>query len=241
MKMRRPLLLLLSLGLVAGCAGNVADYVGPRSSIVAPQLMRYGLNLRETRCVGEWLGSALTPLQLRRLVRVAASVRQGYVDPERLTWRDLVLVAGSMNDPAVRDQFARADDHCGLTAGRAAANAVPAPPSPPAADAAAARPAAWLNLGAAPTGQAIAVDASTIEEEGSHRAAWFRMTDPGVTGPSADAFLLRVDCAARTINARARRRQGPAGAVAELREYPDNPMPVEGGTVMEIAWLALCT
>jgi hypothetical protein len=39
----------------------------------------------------------------------------------------------------------------------------------------------------------------------------------------------------------ARRRQDASGAVTEYREYPDNPLPVEAGTVMEIAFLSLCT
>ena len=103
------------------------------------------------------------------------------------------------------------------------------------------RPSTWLNLGAAGSGQSIAVDASTIEQEGPQRSAWFRMTDPGAGAPSPDTFLLRIDCSHRTINARARQRHGPAGAVAEHVDYPDNPLPVEGGTVMEIAFLSLCT
>src|SRR5687767_4232325 len=43
--------------LLAGCAGNVADYVGPRAGIVSPQLIRYGLTLDQSRCVGEKLGN----------------------------------------------------------------------------------------------------------------------------------------------------------------------------------------
>jgi hypothetical protein len=29
--------------------------------------------------------------------------------------------------------------------------------------------------------------------------------------------------------------------VIERVEYPDNPLPLEKGTVMQIAWLSLCT
>ena len=248
-----PLALLASL---AGCAGHVADYVGPRSSIVTPQLIRYGLDLEQARCVGERLGGTLTPRQLRLFARAAGSVRQGYYEPERLTMRDLAWVANAMSDPAVRPALDRAAGGCGVTATAVAAEGVPAlppgvvvlgpgelpPPSgAPPSTGAGTRTATWLNLGAADSGQSIAIDASTIEQEGPQRSAWFRLTDPGAAGPSADVFLLRIDCARRTINAKARERRGPAGALAQRVDYPDNPLPVEGGTVMEIAFLSLCT
>jgi hypothetical protein len=105
---------------------------------------------------------------------------------------------------------------------------------------AAPRGATWLNLGAAGSGQSIAINASTIEQQGSERTAWFRLTDPGAP-PSADTFMLQIDCGHRTINAKARERHDPAGAVTQHVDYPDNPLAVEGGTVMEIAWLSLCT
>ena len=66
------------------------------------------------------------------------------------------------------------------------------------------------------------------------------MTDPGAP-PSLDAYLLVIDCAHRTINAKARERRTAEGGVAERVDYPDNPLPVEGGTVMEIAFLSMCT
>ena len=248
-----PLFALLSL---AGCAGQLRDYVGPRSSIVTPQLIRYGLDLAQARCVGERLGAALTPLQLRLFARAAGAVRQGYYEPARLTMRDLAWVATSMGDPGVPSALERATGACNAGDAAAAAGARPAPgdvtvrilgpgdlppPSGAPQSAAVTRAPAWLNLGAAGSGQSIAIDASTIEEAGDARAAWFRLTDPGATGPSPDTFLLHIDCARRTINARSRRRQDAAGAVAEQVDYPDNPLAVEGGTVMEIAWLSLCT
>lgn len=243
------LLPLALLPLVAGCAGNVEDYMGPRSSIVSPQLMRYGLNLRQIACVGERLGATLSPLQLRRFVRVAAPVRRGYYDPDRLTARDLLWVATSMGDAAVGRELGRANDVCGVTAEIAAREAAAAAPAPPPAGdapaAAAAPPAAWLNLGAAGSGQGIAVDASTIEQDASTRTAWFRMIGPGGAGPSPSSYRLRIDCARRTITPLAHRRLDPAGAVAESREYspgPESPTsPVEAGTVTEIAFLSLCT
>ena len=237
--MRRLLPLLLPL-VLAGCAGNVADYVGLRSGIIADELARYGLNPAESQCVGARLGAGLTPLQLRRFERLASVVQQGFFDPERLTVRDLMHVASTMDDPQIRLELARATDACGVTAEPPAPEPAPAAPT----GAAAPRPPAWLNLGAAPTGQAIAVDASTLEQEASFRRAWFRLTNPDETAPSDVAYLLRIDCSARTIEALAHRRQDAAGTVTEHREYArdaEGPLPIEGGTVMEIAFLALCT
>lgn len=229
-----PLFLMLAL---AGCAGQLRDFVGPRSSIVSPQLIRYGLDLTQARCVGEQLGGTLSPLQLRLFARAAGTVRQGYYEPERLTMRDLIWVATAMNDRNVPPALARANAACGVAIvthdAPAPAVAVLAPPVP--------RPPVWLNLGAAGSGQSIAINAATIEEQGSQRSAWFRMTDPGASGPSADTYFLHIDCARRTINARTRQRRDAAGAVTDNVDYPDNPLPVEGGTVMEIAFLSLCT
>ncbi|MDP8995343.1 MAG: hypothetical protein M3N07_10295, partial [Pseudomonadota bacterium] len=102
----------------------------------------------------------------------------------------------------------------------------------------------WLNLGSAASGQSIAVDAATIVEEGSTRQAWFRLTNPGESGPSNRSYLLRIDCAARTLNSMAFRRHGPDGEVLEENDYGpggEGVSPIAGGTVMEIAYLALCT
>jgi len=250
------LLAFFTLLALAGCAGQLRDYVGPRSSIVTPQLIRYGLDLAQARCVGERLGAALTPLQLRLFVRAAGAVGQGYYEPARLTMRDLAWVASAMGDPGVPSALERATDACNAGDAAAVAGARPAPgevavrilgpgdlppPSGAPQSAAVTRAPAWLNLGAAGSGQSIAIDASTIEQEGARRSAWFRLTDPGSTAPSADTFLLHIDCAGRTVNAKARRRHDAAGAVSENVEYPDNPLPAEGGTVMEIAFLSLCT
>ena len=235
------LLPLALAALLAGCAGNVADYIGRPSDIITAELVRYGLGPQPSRCVGTQLGARLTPLQLRRFQRVAALVQRGYFDPARLTLRDLMHVASTMSDPQVRLELGSATAQCGLAGETLAA-------APPAAAAAAvapvARAEAWLNLGAAPTGQAIAVDASTIEQQARVRKAWFRLTNPGEAQPLANAYLLRIDCASRTIEALARRRQDALGLVSDYQEYPpgsEGPMAVEGGTVMEIAYLAMCT
>jgi hypothetical protein len=233
---------LLTIALLGGCAGNVADYIGPRSSIVTPQLIRYGLNLDEARCVGEKLGAGLSPLQLRRLVRSASAVKPGYYEPGPLTMRHFVHVATAMDVAKVRTELEAANAACNVAAVRIAETPpLEAPPTLAQPATSATRGPAWLNLGAAPTGQQIAVDASSIEQDSSRRSAWFRLTDPGASAPSDRAYLLRIDCAAKTIDERARRSRDAAGATVEKRAPSENPLPVEGGTVMEIAWLALCT
>lgn len=245
--MRSTLPVLVSIGLLGGCAGNVADYIGSRSSIVRPQLIRYGFELDQSSCVGERLGKELTPLQLRRLVRSASALKSGAGG--RLTPRDFVHVATSMGNAEIGTQLNAANAACGVltqvpslvvaetgtapstTATPGTPGATP-PPSGP-------RPSAWLNLGAATTGQSIAVDASTIEQDASTRTAWFRLTNPGATASTGNSYHLRVDCAGKTIKSMAQRN-----AAGEFREYgppENNPLPIEGGTVMEIAWLALCT
>ena len=232
---------LLPLAL-AGCAGNVADYVGPRSTIISPQLIRYGLDLEQSRCVGRQLGDSLAPLQLRRFQRVAAVVRDGWFEPGRLTIRDLMHVASSMDDPNIRSALDAAIAGCGVASGSP-------PESDPVVPAATegvpvARLAAWLNLGAAPTGQSIAIDAASIEQEDVTRTAWFRLTDPGASAPTGMSYLLRVDCRARSIAQLKHRRHDAAGAVVETLDSSaaeQAALPIEGGTVMEIAWLALCT
>ena len=232
--------------LAAGCAGNVADYVGPRGTIVTPQLIRFGFSLEQARCVGGAMGRSVRPVDLRRLVRAAAPVRRGAAAPDRLSPSDLAAVAGTMGRPGVRDALQVAMSGCNVSTGPVTMTTLTELPRPDGTSAPGAAPSpvgrrpAWLNLGAAGSSQSIAIDASTIEQAEATRTAWFRLTDPGAP-PSDSAFLLIIDCAGRTINAKARERRDPAGAVLERVDYPDNPLPVENGTVMEIAFLALCT
>ena len=245
--MRLPPLALLPLGLLTACAGNVADYVGSRTGIIEPQLARYGLQPEQVRCVGDKLATSLTPLQLRRLERLSSAVQQGFFEPGSMTIRDLMHVASTMSDPQVRLELARASESCQVGMEVAAAPQAPAEgtASTGTSDAATAQhPAKWLNLGAAPTGQSIAVDAATLEREEHARKAWFRLTNPNETVATGISYLLRIDCTARTIEALAHRRQDPNGGAAEYHEYQadsEGPLPIEGGTVMEIAYLALCT
>jgi hypothetical protein len=228
---RRTSLALAALCLAGGCMGRVADFTQPRPSIVMPQLLRFGYDAGQARCVGERLGAALRVHRLRDLADAAVAVRQGYYQPNQLTPRDLRWVASTLRHAEILTALDTANAGCGVS------TAPPPPvivaPPPPVGR-------AWLNLGRAPSGQSIAIDAATIEQEGATRSAWFRLTDPDGTA-SPDIFHLVVDCAARTINATERRRLDPLGNVVETRAYPDNPLPVENGTVMEIAWLSLCT
>ena len=234
----RSLLLPLFV-LLAGCAGNVADYVGPRASIVSPQLIRFGLTLEQSRCVGGKLGGSLSPLELRRLARLATAVRKGATDPGRLTIQDLVRVAGRMDPPSVKTELERANLDCGVETAPSPILAVPAT-TPAGTGGPAARTPAWLNLGAAGSGQLIAIDAASIEQEASIRTAWFRLTEPGSSVPGQNTYQLRIDCGARTISEKARRKPDGTGATVEVAG-DDKPVPIERGTVMEIAHLALCT
>ena len=236
---------LLSLTLLGGCAGYAIDYVKPKTSLISPELTRYGVEGSKAQCLGDRLSAGLSVWQLRQLARSAGAAKVG-AGGGRLGFGDLVWVARHAGDPKIAPAVEQAGTACGIDARAAAAapaaTAAPPPAPPPAAEAPAAAPA-WVNLGAAPTGQSIAVDASSMAQGSSHRQAWFRITNPGEGRPSRTTYLLRIDCAARTINPMAVRKPGASGA-EEQRDYGpggEGAMAVEGGTVMEIAYLALCT
>lgn len=242
---RRPLAALIPLALLAGCAGQLRDYVGPRASIVRPQLIRYGFSLPEISCVSGRLGGTLRPRQLRLLVRAASHVDRPYYDQTRFTPRDFLWAAGGLRDPAVQAAISAAYDACRVRAAPRFAEAPPVP-APPATGGPlpGPRPSVWLNLGAASSGQAIAVDGASLEQEEDARIAWFRMIDPAPAGASLNAYRLRIDCRTRIIRPLAHRRYDAGGAVVEEREYSEPeqlPSAVEGGTVTEIAYLSLCT
>ena len=161
----RGLLLLFPLCLLAGCAGQLRDYVGPRASIVRPQLIRYGFSLPEITCVGDRLGETLRPRQLRFLVRATSNIQRPYYDPARFTPRDFLWAAGGLPDQRVQVEIDRAFTACQVqAAAQVAAAPVPAPSPVGGPVALAARPSVWLNLGAAPSGQSIAVDGATLEQ-----------------------------------------------------------------------------
>jgi hypothetical protein len=263
--MRICLFALPPLALLSGCAGYAIDYTKPKTSIIGPELARYGLDERQAQCAGDRLATTLSVWQLRQLQLSAASLTTGYSDPNRLMVSDFLWAAKNVKDPKVGIEASAAAEACGLGAGAAVAPApssgpVPqrqtvetepalSPPAPfaaPPSAAPAARTAAptWVNLGAAPTGQSISVDASTLNEEGSYRSGWFRLTNPGATARSASSYRLQVDCTAKTINSMAVRKYGANGAVTEERDFGpsgEGAAAVEAGTVMQIAYFALCT
>jgi hypothetical protein len=237
--MRFAAMALVSFSLVGGCAGNVADYIGPRAPIITPQLARFGFDETQTQCVSLRLGSDLRPLQLRKFARQASAVNQSFFGAgPTLAPRDLAYIAAHNTDTDVSNSFANALEACSVTTTAASDTetgvAIDASPRGP----------TWLNLGAASSGQAIAVDASSLQQEGSFKTAWFRLTNPGANVSTGITYLLRIDCSARTISPQADRRQDAQGIVTEERQYgaeEQGPLPIEGGTVMEIAFLSLCT
>jgi hypothetical protein len=258
---------LLAISLLGGCAGYAEDYWVPKKTIVGEQLGRYGLQPEQAQCVNGRLTANLSVWQLRQLNDLAKRLVPGGQNPDVLRPWDLRYIAGLVKDPKVGAETAQALDACGAgidTAQRAPAATEP-PPAPPAdgapaaegqtapppgeaappasAPAAATGPSLWVNLGAAATGQSIAVDASTLENAPTSRQGWFRMTDPGKP-PSDTSYRLKIDCAAKTITASAARKYDAAGTLAKHEDYgPEwqSPLPIEAGTVMEIAYRALCS
>jgi hypothetical protein len=247
---------LLALVLLGGCAGYAADYWKPKERLIAPQLARYGMSGEQSQCVEHRLTQTLSVWQLRQLGDLAGRLAPGGNNPGALGARDFLYVAGLVKDPKVGVAARQAVDACGAAAAAApAAPAVPPPGAPAPASpgivpgatapgpAASARPALWVNLGTAPTGQAISVDASSLANGPSWRQAWFRLTNPGQAGAGDIAYLLRIDCAAKSITALGGRKYNPAGALLEQKDYPapEGPLPVEAGTVMELAFRGVCT
>ena len=240
---------LLALLLLGGCAGYAADYWKPKQRLIAPQLGRYGMSGEQSQCVEGRLTTSLGVWQLRQLGDLANRLQTGGANPGQLGPRDFIYVAGLVRDPRVGVEAKRALDSCSVTVTIAAPTA-PAAPSPaltpglvPGATVETpGRPALWVNLGTAPTGQAIAVDASSIANGPSWRQAWFRLTNPGPSAAGDIAYLLRIDCAAKSITALGGRKYSPAGALIEQKDYPkpEGPLAVEAGTVMELAFRGVC-
>lgn len=247
--MRRSGIALLTLGLLSGCAGYAADYWRPKNSLIAPQLPRYGVTAEQSSCVGERLTKNLSVWQLRQLTDIAGRLTPKAGNP--LSPRDLAYVAGLVQDPKVGPEVKATLDACGATATAApASTAVPASGTPqPGPDQGlvpgAAPPQAlrWIDLGAADTGQRIAIDITTVVMTAEKREGWFRLSNPGEAAPSLDAYRLRVDCAGRTITPTAARKYSADGKVAQHEDYTaawQQPLAIEAGTVMEIAWKRLC-
>lgn len=250
--MRRRLTL-LPIALLAGCAGYAADYWKPKEKLIHAQLPRYGLTGEAGQCVERHISKELSVWQLRQLADLAQRLvkKRG---ASALTPRDLAYVAGLVPDPKVSPAVAAAISACGVapapTATGTSSSASPDAGKPlapelltPGMAGPAPQPLRWIDLGAASTGQRIAIDITTVSgKQGSHEA-WFRLTNPGETAPQLVAYRLRVDCKARTITPTAARKYNADGSLAQQEDYSgawQTPLAIEPATVMEIAWKRLC-
>ncbi|HYW15845.1 MAG TPA: hypothetical protein VE891_06800 [Allosphingosinicella sp.] len=248
--MRKSGLALLPLCLLAGCAGYAADYWKPKNNLIAPQLPRYGVAAGQSSCVGERLTKNLSVWQLRQLADLAGRLTPKAGNP--LSPRDLAYVAGLVQDPKVGPEVKATLDACGATATAPASvpavapvAGIPAQGPNPGLVPGATPPQAlrWVDLGAAGTGQRIAIDITSVVMNADKREGWFRLSNPGETAPSLDAYRLRVDCPGRTITPTAARKYDPDGKIAQHEDYTaawQQPLAIEAGTVMEIAWKRLC-
>lgn len=256
--MRRTLGL-LSVVLLGGCAGYAADYWKSKESLISPQLVRYGLTGAQGQCVEQGLTKSLSTWQLRQLSDMAGRLQPGGANPASLGPREFFQIARLVEDPAVGPAAQQVFQMCkiavaptpatpaaqgqpsstttpGTTSTGTADPVTAAPLQPPAAD------PLWVNLGAAKTGQGIAVDARSVTRGPSWRQAWFRLLNSDQGNVGDVGYLLRIDCPARQITAHAGRKYAPAGQLIEQREYPtpEGPMTIEPGTVIEVAYHALC-
>jgi hypothetical protein len=239
------------LCLLAGCAGYAADYWKPKNSLIAPQLPRYAITAEQSSCVGERLTKNLSVWQLRQLADIAGRLAPRAGNP--LSPRDLAYVAGLVQDPKVGPEVKATLDACGTAAASAPAGpaTVPGPAialeggTAPGLEPGATPPQAlrWVDLGAADTGQRIAIDITSVVMTADKREGWFRLSNPGESAPSLDGYRLRVDCPGHTITPTAARKYSADGKVAQHEDYTaawQQPLAIEAGTVMEIAWKRLC-
>lgn len=256
------LTILIVPALLGGCAtGYATDWFRDRPGIIRPQLLRYGLDVEQSACVSAALGARLSRQDLRRLEERAVAVRPA--NNAALTLANLRAIAGASG--GVRGELDGAIASCSVPLTIAATTATPvetaAAPretgsapvtmsgnipvdTTPIASAGTATAPTWLNLGSAESGQAIGIDARSIEQEGATRTAWFRMTDPDSGATTNNAYRLKIDCDARTIQPLALRQTDAAGAELSFRQYtPAEAVagPAEAGTVLEIAFLSMCT
>ncbi|MBV8686833.1 MAG: hypothetical protein JOZ90_10680 [Alphaproteobacteria bacterium] len=232
---RSALLFLVALG---GCAGYASDYWKPKESLVGPQLVRYGLTGDPGQCVHRKLTESLSVWQLRQLADLAGRLTPGGRNPAVLGPREFAYVAGLVEDSRVAPAVRGALDACSAAAPARVAEAPQAAPgAPPAAPAG---EPLWVNLGAAQTGQGISVDATSVTRGPAWRQAWFRLLNGGTVADVG--YLLRIDCQSRNIMALGGRKYSAAGALAEQKNYdkPEGPMAIEPGTVIEVAYHALC-
>ena len=243
----RVAFVLLSSALLSGCAGYAADYWKPKNQLIAAQLVRYGMTGEKGQCVESKLTEGLTVWQLRQLSDMASRLVPGGSNPAAFGPRDFLHIAGLVEDPKVRPGTLAAIEGCAIdpAAGGDAPltttsqTAVAATPSVPAATGI---EPLWVNLGAAQSGQGIAVDASSVTRGQGWRQAWFRLLNSDRAGVGDVGYLLRIDCPSRHITAHAGRKYAADGTLTEQKDYatPEGPMPLETGTVIEVAYHALC-
>ena len=113
--MARALPLAAALLLLAGCGkGYAIDRFLPETRLVNPQLARYGLAPEQVHCVGNQLAASLSPWQMRLLAMKAGAVTPGGAYPEKLRIRDLLWVAGHVNDADVGPALMRATGACAV-------------------------------------------------------------------------------------------------------------------------------
>ena len=250
--MRKLIVAMLLPAALSGCAtGYATNWFQDSTSIINPQLLRYGLDVEQSRCVGERLSKRLDRSQLGRFQVRAAAVRPAAGSAAALTLGNLRAVASGMPDREVRAELDASVASCNVPATTALAAASPEAGPMMIRDAPGTETprvsgirATWLNLGAADSGQSIAVDAASILQDGASRTAWFRMTDPASGAASGNQYRLRIDCEGKTVQPLALRQTNETGAQVSLREYtPEEAKagPAESGTVLEIAFISMCT
>jgi hypothetical protein len=238
--MPRAVIALISLATLGGCAGYAADYWKPKASLISAQLPRYAITGSAAACVEKRLTQDLSVWQLRQLADLAGRLVPGGTNPASLGPREFAYVAGLTEDSRVKPQVQAILDSCNVVRTAAAPPPAALPGTAPAAAPAKAGEPLWVNLGAAQTGQGIAVDAASVTRGPSWRQAWFRLLNGG--GAADVGYLLRIDCPAKTIMALGGRKYAANGTLSEQKDYdkPEGPMGIEPGTVIEVAYHALC-
>jgi hypothetical protein len=91
----------------------LAACVNP-SARIASSLTRYGLDARQSQCVGDRLEANLSLGQLQKLGRAARAVKEGGTTPGRLAPSDFIRVASRVEDPQIPIEVAKAIAGCGM-------------------------------------------------------------------------------------------------------------------------------
>ena len=107
---------LTRLSVIASASLVVSGCVNP-SAKIATELTRYGLDQRQSQCVGDRLEAHLSIGQLQQLGRAARAVNEGDTTPGRLTVSDLIRVASRFDDARVPLEVAKAAGGCGVLTG----------------------------------------------------------------------------------------------------------------------------